>query len=62
MKLTLTKDWVIRRAALEDDVAVAAGLPSCYPSLNDAQLGAPVSMEKRLALGPLVQLTRRNTP
>lgn len=59
MKLTLTKDWVVRRAALEEDTDVAAGLAARQPSLEGSQPGAPATAEARLALGPLVQLTRR---
>lgn len=59
MKLTLTKDWVVRRAALEDDIDVAAGLAARHPSLESAQPSTPAPAETRLALGPLVQLTRR---
>jgi transcriptional regulator with XRE-family HTH domain len=59
MKLTLTKDWVARRAALEDDIDVAAGLAACHPSLEDSEPSISVPSETRLALGPLVQLTRR---
>jgi HTH-type transcriptional regulator, competence development regulator len=56
MKLTLTKDWFVRRAALEADIDVAAGLSARNPSLDEAQSGPS---EARLAFGPLVQLMRR---
>jgi len=56
MKLTLTKDWLVRRAALEADIDVAAGLSARNPLLEDAP-SAP--SEARLAFGPLVQLMRR---
>lgn len=59
MKLTLTKDWFIRRAALEKDTDVAAGLLARHPSLEEPQPSASVPTETRLALGPLVQLMRR---
>jgi len=59
MKLTLTKDWVVRRAALENDIDVAAGLAARHPSIEDSQASVPAPIETRLALGPLVHLTRR---
>ena len=59
MKLTLTKDWFARRAALEKDIDVAAGLLARYPSLEEPKPSAPLPTETRLALGPLVQLMRR---
>jgi len=58
MKLTLTKDWLVRRAALEADIDVAAGLSARNPFLDDAP---PASSEARLAFGPLVQLMRRKS-
>jgi HTH-type transcriptional regulator, competence development regulator len=57
MKLTLTKEWFLRRVALEGDVDIAAGLPARHPSLDEEHPDAPG--DTRLALGPLVQLTRR---
>jgi transcriptional regulator with XRE-family HTH domain len=59
MKLTLTKDWFVRRAALEADIDVAAGLPARYSSFDDSLAKAPGSSETRLAFGPLVELMRR---
>lgn len=59
MKLTLTKDWLVRRAALENDIDVAAGLLARHPSFEEEpQPNAPPA-EARLALGPLVELMRR---
>ena len=59
MKLVLTKEWLIRRAAIENGIDVAAGLLARHPSVEELQSGAPSSSETRLALGPLVELMRR---
>jgi HTH-type transcriptional regulator, competence development regulator len=57
MKLIVTKDWFVHRAALEEDVDAAAGLLARHPTLDEIHQSPPT--ETRLALGQLVQLMRR---
>jgi HTH-type transcriptional regulator, competence development regulator len=59
MKLILTKDWFARRATLEEGIDVAAGIPTYHPTPEETQPLAQTPAETRLALGSLVQLTRR---
>lgn len=59
MKLDMTREWFEKRVELERDVDVGAG-PLAFPATAEAGPAAPASTDdSRLALGPLVQLLRR---
>lgn len=45
MKLTIDKDWFIRRTALEEDVDVAAGLPARDPFFDEARSATPAPVK-----------------
>ena len=57
--MNLTRDWFARMADLEEGIDVAAGLPARYPVLDESPQLAPEHIETRLALGSLVEFTRR---
>jgi len=48
MKLTLTRDWFVRRVALEGNLDIAAGLPTRHSALDQQGPVAPAPEEAHL--------------
>ena len=56
MKLSVTKEWIQRRSALEGDLEIGAGALAFDPPLDQP---APSTPETHAAFGSLVSLMRR---
>jgi transcriptional regulator with XRE-family HTH domain len=61
MKLALTRDWFERKARLEGDNEVGAGMLARDPSPEETSTGSPLEtdLETRFAFGSLVEAMRR---
>lgn len=61
MKLALTREWFERRASLEGDTEVGAGMLARDPSPEEAAARSPTEtdLETRFAFGSLVEAMRR---
>ena len=62
MKLAITREWFERKAKLEGDLEIAAGILARDPSPQDAaeqRVSADTANQTRIAFGSLVEYLRR---